>query len=134
MASEFETVLARYKASMTDYKVSGQSASKIQAESSERWLREYINALNTSIQNDATYIDRFAKEYENTNPELVKYKEEIAKARKKGPELQDIYEGEKEVYAEPPVDEYLYYTKAAVVGGILAVGAIISILWGANMR
>jgi hypothetical protein len=128
MASEFDSVLARYKASMTDYKVTGQSASKTQADNAERWLREYISALNTSIQNDAAYIDRFAREYENTNPELVKYKEEIAKARKKGPELQDIYEGEKEVYAEPPVDEYLYYTKAAVVAGILAVGAVVAIL------
>ena len=128
MGSEFETVLARYKASLADYKVTGQTTFKQQAETSERWLNEYITTLNRSIRDDAAYIDRFAREYENTNPELVKYKNQIAEARKKGPELQDTYEGEKEVYAEPPVDEYMYYTKAAVVGGILAVGAIISFL------
>ncbi len=128
MASEFETVLARYKSSLVDYKVTGQAIFKQQAESAEKWLNDYIGTLNKSIQNDAKFIDRFAKEYANTNPELTKYKEEIAKARKKGPELQDIYEGEKEVYAEPPVDEYLYYTKAAVVGGILAVGVVLNFL------
>ena len=128
MASEFETVLARYKASMVDYKVTGQAIFKQQAESAEKWLNDYIGTLNKSIQNDAKFIDRFAKEYANTNPELVKYKKEIAEAREKGPQLQDIYQGEKEVYAEPPVDEYLYYTKAAVVGGILAVGVVLNFL------
>jgi hypothetical protein len=128
MASEFETVLARYKSSLVDYKVTGQAIFKQQAESAEKWLNDYIGTLNKSIQSDAKFIDRFAKEYANTNPELVKYKKEIAEARKKGPELQDIYEGEKEVYAEPPIDESLYYTKAAVVGGILAVGAVVSFL------
>ena len=128
MASEFETVLSRYKASMVNYKVTGQAIFKRQAESAEKWLNDYIGTLNKSIQSDAKFIDRFAKEYANTNPELVKYKKEIAEARKKGPELQDIYEGEKEVYAEAPVDEYLYYTKAAVVGGILAVGVVLNIL------
>ena len=128
MASEFDTVLARYKSSLVDYKVTGQAIFKQQAKSAEKWLNDYIGTLNKTIQNDAKFIDRFAKEYANTNPELVKYKEEIAKARKKGPELQDIYEGEKEVYAEPPVDEYLYYTKAAVVGGILAVGVVLNFL------
>lgn len=128
MASEFDTVLSRYKASMVDYKVTGQAIFKQQAESAEKWLNDYIGTLNKSIQNDAKFIDRFAKEYANTNPELTKYKKEIAEARKKGPELQDIYEGEKEVYAEPPVDEYLYYTKAAVVGGILAVGVVLNFL------
>ena len=128
MASEFETVLARYKSSLVDYKVTGQAIFKQQAEGAEKWLNDYIGTLNKSIQNDAKFIDRFAKEYANTNPELVKYKKEIAEARKKGPELQDIYQGEKEIYAEPPVDEYLYYTKAAVVGGILAVGVVLNFL------
>ena len=128
MASEFESVLARYKSSLLDYKITGQAIFRQQAESAEKWLNDYIGTLNKSIQNDAKFIDRFAKEYANTNPELVKYKKEIAEARKKGPQLQDIYEGEKEVYAEPPVDEYLYYTKAAVVGGILAVGVVLNIL------
>jgi hypothetical protein len=126
MASQFDLVLSYYKRSMLEYKVSGQVVFKQQAEGYEKWLKDYVNALNESIQRDGEFINRFAKNYENTNPELKKYSEEIANARIKGPELQDVYEGEQDMNAEPPIDESLYYTKAAAVGGILALGAVLS--------
>jgi chromosome segregation ATPase len=128
MASEFDTVLRQFRTSLLEYKVTGQSAYRQQADISEKWLKDYLNTLNQTIQRDATYIDKFAKNYENTNPDLVKFKNEIAKARKKGPELQDVYEGEKQAQNEHPIDETSYYTKAAVVGGILALGAVVSFL------
>jgi cell shape-determining protein MreC len=128
MASEFDNVLRQFRTSLLEYKVTGQSVYKQQADVAEKWLRDYISTLNQTIQRDATYIDKFAKEYETTNPELVKFKKEIANARKKGPELQDVYEGEKQAQEEEPVDESIYYTKAAVVGGILALGAVVSFL------
>lgn len=128
MATEFDTVLRQFRTSLLEYKVTGQSVYKQQADIAEKWLKDYINTLNQTIQRDANYIDKFAKDYEKTNPELVKFKNEIAEARKKGPELQDVYEGEKEAQEETPVDEVSYYTKAAVVGGILALGAVVSFL------
>ena len=96
MASEFDTVLKQYKSSLLEYKVTGQSVFKAQAEKAEKWLNDYISTLNSSIQRDADFIDRFTKTYEKTNPDLIKYTKEIAEVRKKGPELQDVYEGEKE--------------------------------------
>ena len=128
MATEFDTVLRQFKTSMLEYKVTGQSVYKQQAENAEKWIKDYLNTLDQTIQRDATYIDKFAKNYENTNPELVKFKNEIAKARKEGPILQDTYEGEKKAEEERPIDESSYYTKAAVVGGILALGAVVSFL------
>lgn len=128
MASEFETVLRQFRTSLLEYKVTGQSAYRQQSEISEKWLKDYINTMNSTIQRDATYIDKFARNYEKTNPELVKFKNEIATARKEGPKLQDKYEAEKQAQAEVPVDETAYYTKAAVVGGILALGAVVTFL------
>lgn len=128
MASEFDTVLRQFRTSLLEYKVTGQSVYRQQADIAEKWLKDYLNTLHQTIQRDANYIDTFAKNYENTNPELVKFKNEIAKARKQGPELQDVYEGEKQAQEEAPVDESSYYTKAAVVGGILALGAVVSFL------
>jgi uncharacterized membrane-anchored protein YhcB (DUF1043 family) len=128
MASEFDRVLQQYKTSLLEYKVTGQSAFKTQADNAERWLNDYITTLNRTIQQDANFIDNFAKEYATTNPELVKYTREIAEIRKKGPELQDIYEGEKRSQDEQPVEESQYYTKAAAVGGILALAAVVSFL------
>lgn len=128
MATEFDNVLRQFRTSLLEYKVTGQSIYKQQAERSEKWIKDYLNTLNRTIQSDANYIDRFAKNYEKTNPELIKFKNEIANARKEGPVLQDVYEGEKKAQEEPPVDESAYYTKAAVVGGILALAAVVSFL------
>jgi hypothetical protein len=67
----------------------------------------------------------FVKEYENTNPDLIKFQKDIQEARKKGPELSDIYEGEQKMLPpEPEVDEWLFYTKVAAVGGIFALVAV----------
>lgn len=126
MATEFERILEQYKANLLEYKVTGRSDYKTKANTAEAWLREYIDALNKSVQTDAAYIDKFVKEYETTNPDLIKFQKEIQNARKKGPELSDVYEGEKKVLAEEPVDESLFYTKAAAVGGILALAAVAS--------
>jgi len=128
MTTEFDRILDQYKSNLLDYKVTGQSEYKTRANTAEKWLKEYIDALNKSVQNDAAYINKFVKDYENTNPELIKFQKEIQNARKKGPELSDVYEGEKKVLAEEPVDETLFYTKAAAVGGILALASVASFL------
>jgi flagellar biosynthesis chaperone FliJ len=126
MATEFERILEQYKANLLEYKVTGRSEYKSRANTAETWLQQYIDTLNKSVQADAAYINKFVKEYENTNPELIKFQKEIQNARKKGPELSDVYDGEKKVLEEEPVDESLFYTKAAAVGGILALAAVAS--------
>lgn len=128
MASEFDSVLKQYRASLLEYKITGQSVFKTQADKAEKWLNDYISTLNSSIQRDAEFIDRFTKNYETTNSDMIKYKNDIAQARKKGPELQDIYEGEKQSQELPTFDESLFYTKAAVVGGVLALAAVVSFI------
>jgi len=128
MATEFDMVLNQYKTSMLEYKVSGKSVFKQQAAMFEKWLNDYVETLNQSIQRDGAFIDHFAKNYEKTNPELKKYTEEIANARTEGPKLQDVYEGQKESQKDVQIDETPYYTKAAVVGGILALAAVVSFL------
>jgi flagellar biosynthesis chaperone FliJ len=126
MATEFERILEQYKANLLEYKVTGQSDYKTRANTAEKWLQDYITTLNKSVEADAAYINKFVKDYENTNPELIKFQKEIQNARKKGPELSDIYEGEQKVMAEEPVDETLFYTKVAAIGGILALAAVAS--------
>lgn len=128
MASAFDNVVNQYKQALLNYKVTGRSEFKTQAVRSETWIKDYLNSLSRQIQSDAAYIDRFVKTYERTNPDIVKYTREIRDARTKGPELQDVYEGEQEVRKVPPMDETPFYVKAAVIGGILAIGAVVSFL------
>jgi len=132
MATEFESVLTRYKLSLLEYKVTGQSTYKQQADVAEKWLNDYIKTLQQSIQSDSNFIDQFAKNYEKTNPELAKFQKEIAEARKQGPKLQDVYEGELKTKDEVVRDDSIYYTKAAVIGGVLALAAVVSFLWAMN--
>jgi len=128
MTSEFESVVTRYKLSLLEYKVTGQSTYKQQAEVAEKWLNDYLKALQQSIQSDSNFIDQFAKNYEKTNPELAKFQKEIADARKQGPELNDLYEGELKTKEQVVRDDSMYYTKAAIIGGVLALGAVLSFL------
>jgi hypothetical protein len=122
---EFETKLEEYKANLLEFKVTGVSEYKTRADRAEKWVQDYIRTLRTSVQSDAAYISRFVKEYENANPDLVRFQKEIQEAREKGPELSDIYEGEKKVLpADTGVDQTLFYTKVAAIGGILAIGAV----------
>ena len=94
---EFETKVQEYKANLLEFKVTGVSEYKVRADKAEKWVRDYINQIRTSVQSDAAYISRFVKEYENTNPDLIKFQKDIQEARKKGPELSDIYEGEQKM-------------------------------------
>ena len=128
MTSEFDNVLTQYKLSLLEYKVTGQSTYKQQAEVAEKWLNDYIKTLQQSIQSDSNFIDQFTKTYEQTNPELAKFQKEIADARKKGPQLHDVYEGEMKSKEEVVRDDSIYYTKAAIVGGVLAIAAVLSFL------
>ena len=128
MTSEFDSVVTRYKLSLLEYKVTGQSTYKQQAEAAEKWLNDYLKGLQQSIQNDSNFINQFAKNYEKTNPELAKFQKEIAEARKQGPELNDLYEGELKTKEQVVRDDSMYYTKAAIIGGVLALGAVLSFL------
>ena len=128
MTSQFESVLTQYKLSLLEYKVTGQSTYKQQAEAAEKWLNDYLKGLQQSIQNDSNFINQFAKNYEKTNPELAKFQKEIAEARKQGPELNDLYEGELKTKEQVVRDDSMYYTKAAIIGGVLALGAVLSFL------
>lgn len=128
MGGSFDSVINRYKRAMLEYKVTGQSFWRDEATRLEAWMNQYLTGLNQAIQRDAKYIDRFVKTYERTNPDIVKFTKDIKLARTKGPELQDIYEGEQEVQKAAPVDNTVFYTKAAVIGGVLAIGAVASFL------
>lgn len=133
MTSQFESVLTQYKLSLLEYKVTGQSTYKQQAEVAEKWLNDYLKTLQQNIQNDSSFIDQFAKNYEQTNPELAKFQKEIADARTKGPQLHDVYEGEMISKQEVARDDSIYYTKAAIIGGVLALAAVVSFFWAMNI-
>lgn len=127
MAQDFDTVLALFKKNTVEYKVSGNSAYKVAAENAQKWLDEYVGALESAASTDSKYIDKFVKEYSNTNPELSKMQTQIKKVREEGPKLQDTLETERLAERDIPVDTTSYYVKAGVIGTALAIVAVASL-------
>jgi len=128
MAQDFDTILGLYKKNILEYKVTGNSFYKTAADSSRKWLDDYIGTIQSAASADSKTVDAFVKNYANTNPELDKMQQQIRKVKTEGPKLQDIYETEHSADKEPDVDVTIYYTKAAVIGGVLAIAAVASFL------
>lgn len=124
MAQDFDTVLGLFKKNMVEYKVSGNSAYKVAAENAQKWLDEYVGTLSAAADKDSKFVDRFVKEYENTNPELVKMQQQIKKVREEGPKLEDRLDTERLADKGVPEDTSNYYVKAGVIGTVLAIVAV----------
>jgi hypothetical protein len=130
----FETVLARYQQNLTEYKVTGNGALKPAIDTDKKWLDSYVASLDQRSQQQQTYIQRFVKEYENTNPELIAMQGKLKEIREKGPVLQDAYETEKKAVEEEPIDYTPYYVKTGLIVGVAVVVGVVSALRPAYMR
>ncbi len=116
--SEFQETLDRYKKNLTQYKATGNVGSKIASETDKKWLDAYIANLKSTIEKNETEMNDFVKSYANSDEELAELKKEMATIRKEGPELQVLYETEREAQKKEPIDYTVYYTKGAVLAGV----------------
>lgn len=116
--SNFERTLDLYKSNLVQYKISGNSGFKIAAENAKKWLDEYVANMQAGVEKDGKEIQNFVQNYAKSDEEIAKLKQDMSTIRKDGPELQAIYETERESQKEIPIDYTLYYTKGAVLAGI----------------
>lgn len=124
---DFEGVLTRYRQNLTDYKVTGNTALKTIVEGDRTWLDDYVTSLEQKSRQQQDYIQKFMKDYQNTNPELVEMQGKLKEIREKGPVLQDAYETEKQAAEEEPIDFTPYYVKAGLIVGVAAVVALVGV-------
>ena len=127
MPQDFDSTLEIFRRNTLEYKVTGNASYRIAANNAQKWLDDYIRAIEESTVKNATYIDKFVKDYEKTNPDLAKMQQQIKKIRQQGPVAQDALETEKEAQEVLPVDYSSYYTKGAVLGTVLAIAAVASV-------
>lgn len=119
----FDIVLARYQRNLTDYKVTGNAGLKPAVDMDKTWLDSYVASLDQRSRAHQTYIQKFMRDYENTNPDLVEMQDKLKEIRAKGPVLQDAYETEKQAEQEEqdePMDYTPYYVKAGLIVGVAA--------------
>lgn len=126
VTKEFRETIDMYRTNLLQYKVTGNAGFKTAADTAKKWLDDYLLKLNSETEAGKKDIQDFVKNYESSASELASLKKDMATIRKKGPELQTIYETEHETQKEASVDFSIYYTKGAVLGGIMALVAVAS--------
>lgn len=131
---DFETVLTRYQQNLTDYKVTGNAGLKPVVDMDKTWLDSYVESLNKKSEQQQASIQKFMKDYQNTNPELVEMQGKMKEIREKGPVLQDLYETEKQAEEQEPIDFTPYYVKAGLIVGVGAVVWLVGVFRPVYMR
>lgn len=126
-SSDFDRTLEMYRSNLVQFKVSGNTSFKTAADNAKKWLDDYIKTQSEAAESSKKEIEEFVKSYENSDKDLVTLKDEMKTIRTKGPELQTLYETEREVRKESPTDLSLYYTKGAILGGVVALIVVASI-------
>jgi hypothetical protein len=102
-------------------------SAKVAAGSAKKWLDEFLKSTSDAVEAKKLEIQSFVRSHENSDSDLVTLKRDMHDIRTKGPELQTMYETEHKAQEVPETDYTLYYTKAAALGGILALVAAVSV-------
>lgn len=128
--SEFEKTLELYKKNLVEYKVSGNAAYKVASDTAKKWLDDYLKFMEDSAEKNKKDIQEFVENYDKSDAELASLKKDMREIREQGPELQIMYETEKEAEAEVgmEVDYTTYYAKGAVLLGVIGLAAVASFI------
>jgi hypothetical protein len=121
--TDFERTLELYQTNLTQFKLSGNEGLKTAADKSKKWLDDYVTTLKKQTEDGEKEIQAFVSEY-STDKDMAKLKTDMTEIREKGPKLQTIYETEHEAQKAKPVDFSLYYTKGAILGGVMALAVV----------
>lgn len=126
-SSEFNQTLEMYRTNLVQSKVSGNAAFKTASDNAKKWLDDYLAEQRKAVDSKKEEIEDFVRNYENSGDDLTKLKADMHEVRTKGPELQVLYETEHETQKEAPIDLSLYYTKGAILGGVVGLILVASI-------
>ena len=126
--SEFEKTLELYKKNLVEYKVSGNAAYKVASDTAKKWLDDHLKFMEDRAEKNKKEIEDFVKNYDKSDAELASLKKDMREIREQGPELQIMYETEKEADAVIEMDYTTYYAKGAVFLGVMGLVAVASFI------
>ena len=126
--TSFDQTLDLYKRTLTEFKASGNAAYKSASDVAKKWLDDYLKTMEDKADKNKKDIEDFVKNYDKSGSQLTELKNDMKMIRKEGPELQTLYETEKESEVEEEVDYTVYYTKGAVLAGVLGLIAVSSFI------
>lgn len=120
----FEEILHRYSRAMLEYKTTGNSSFKMQADVDKKWLDSYIRWMQSRSEIQNRRIQEFLAEYQSTNPDLMKLQGQLRSVREQGPKLQNDLDTVREATKEEPFDFTPYYIKGGLIAGVLGLIAV----------
>ena len=127
--SNFQSALEMYRTNYLEYKLTGETAYKEAYERAQAVIEEYLQNLQKRVNNDASYVDRFVKDYANANQTLMDLRDKSQQIQKAGPVLQDQYIAQKRLAeSNPKIDYSAYYVKAGIIVVALGMAYVGSIL------
>jgi CHASE3 domain sensor protein len=127
--SNFRSALEVYRTNYLEYKLTGEPAYKEAYESAQAIIEEYLQNLQKRVNEDASYVDTFVKDYANANQTLMELRDKSQQIQKEGPLLQNQYIVQKRLADSKPIVDYSqYYVKAGMVVAALGIAYIGSLL------
>jgi uncharacterized membrane-anchored protein YhcB (DUF1043 family) len=127
--SNFRSALEVYRTNYLEYKLTGEVAYKEAYESAQAIIEEYLQNLQKRVNEDASYVDTFVKEYANANQTLMELRDKSQQIQKEGPLLESQYVVQKRLADSNPTADYSqYYVKAGMVVAALGIAYIGSLL------
>jgi CHASE3 domain sensor protein len=127
--SKFQAALELYRTNYLEYKLTGQVAYKEAYERAQAVIQEYLQNLQAKVNNDASYVDTFVKDYANANQTLMELRDKSQQIQKSGPLLEQQYVVQKRLgETTTRVDYSAYYVKAGIIVAGLGIAYVASTL------
>lgn len=121
----FDRVAINYRDNMTQYKMTGNAASKAAADNAKRWMQYYIRWQETLAGKNTAYINKFVNDYKSTNKDLIKMQKTVQNVKEQGPKLENVYMTNKEAADDTPRNYTPYYVKGGIVLGTLVLVSVL---------
>jgi hypothetical protein len=128
ITNEFERHIQGYRTALVNYKLTGNTSFKTQADSFKAWIEQQIADMKTGVSENASYIQTFLQNYSSSDQDLRSLQAGLRTIRQTGPDVQAQYETEKEAQKTEPLDFTPFYSKAGLLAGIVGVVAGVSML------
>ena len=128
ITSEFEQHIQGYRTALVNYKLTGNTSFKTQADSFKAWIEQQIADMKSGVSENASYIQTFLQNYSSSDQDLRSLQAGLRTIRQTGPDVQAQYETEKEAQKTEPLDFTPFYSKVGLLAGIVGVVAGVSML------
>lgn len=127
--SNFQNALEIYRNNYLEYKLTGEPAYKEAYERAQAVIQAYLENLQKKVSDDASYVDRFVRDYANANKTLMELRDKSQEIQKTGPVLEQQYVVQKRLAeSKPQVDYTGYYLKVGIIAAALGIAYVGSTL------